>query len=123
LFFNFFLKIKIPVGAIVTNLNAFDLSLTNQSLCYSIIMNEYFQLKYNQEDPSPYGSIILKKALNTDLFLQQYNHFNITALLYYCNEPMVIAKQKIIFTLLNVNKNAPRLNIQVNNLRKKTYFW
>ena len=74
-------------------------------------MNEYFHLKYNQEDPSPYGSIILKKVLNNDI--QQYNHINITALLYYCNEPMVVAKQKIIFTILNVNKYAPRLNIQV----------
>ena len=99
------------MGALVTRLIGFDLSLTNQSLCYSILANDYFQLKYNQEETSSDGSIILKKSLQN--IMKYQSSINITASLYYCFQPTALAQQRIIFNILNLNQFAPRLNIQV----------
>jgi hypothetical protein len=96
---------------------AFDPSLSNKQLCYSIVQNDYFGLEYNQ-DISPTGSVILKKKIDfRSLFSNTLTStLNFTALLYYCNEDIILSKQVVTIFVKSVNKYAPTLIKRVNKI-------
>jgi hypothetical protein len=97
----------VPLNSVIFKLNAFDPSISTRELCYSTLDNEYFKLK-SEEQPSPDGSIVLKKKLEYERLL-----INFTALLFYCNSPYILNKQVVTVNVLNVNKHAPRINFPV----------
>ena len=104
----------VPVNSKFMTLMAFDPSLSNKQLCYSILQNDYFGLEYNR-DISPNGAVILKKKIDVrSLFPNTLSKtLNFTALLYYCNEDIILNKQVVTIYVKNVNNYPPKLITRV----------
>jgi len=112
----------VPLNSVIFKLNAFDPSISTRELCYSTLDNEYFKLK-SEEQPSPDGSIVLKKELEYERLLSTgCSHINFTALLFYCTSPYILNKQVVTVNVLNVNKYAPRINLPVKTSHSLVYY-
>jgi len=105
----------VPLDSVLFKLDAYDPIVSTRKLCFSILDNEYFKLK-SAEQPSPDGSIVLKKSLDYQRLLSTgCSYLNLTALLFYCNSPNLLNKQVVTVNVLNVNKYAPRINLPVKD--------
>jgi hypothetical protein len=107
-----------PLNSIVGSLSSFDPGLSNRTLCYSISSNDYFRLDTPAGQQSTSGLIYLKRSL---LFAAP-NTINLTASLYFCNQPAILSTQYIVFNLLSANKMGPSLYPLVNNRFCKNVF-
>jgi hypothetical protein len=97
------------------SLIAFDPSLSAKSLCYSIVQNDFFGLEFNQ-DISSNGSVMLKQKLDYQALYASYGSpitnklvLNFTALLYFCNEDIILNKQTVNVIVNSVNNFAPQV--------------
>ena len=111
----------IPERTFITSLKGFSpFMLSNEKkLCYSILDNENFQLNGNVQ-PAPEGDLYLTRRLESHLINRQ--QINLTARLYYCNEPNMLAEQLVNFQVYRVNKFAPKVLTMVckSELKIKT---
>lgn len=81
---------------------------SGKSLCYSIADNDHFQLNGNVQ-PSTDADVYLTRQIDSGVINSGFNSLNMTAMLSYCNEPTVVAKQLVVFNVNPVNKFAPRV--------------
>lgn len=99
----------------ITKLNSFDTSLTNQSLCYSIQTNDYFKLQNETCTSSTFnsaissGEVVLKKSLINYNRLNNMNSLKFIASLYFCYQSSKLQEQIVSVKVNNVNKYAPQL--------------
>jgi hypothetical protein len=94
-----------PINSVVGALSSFDSGLSNKTLCYSISVNDYFRLDSSAGQQSQSGLIYLKRSL---LFTAP-STVNLTACLYFCNQPAILATQYVVFNVLSANKMGPNL--------------
>ena len=107
----------IPTNNQIIKLSAFDPSLTNQSLCFSIRENEYFRLQNdtcNLFQSVPFstesnGIIVLKKSLFGYDHALDPNPISFNAFLFYCYQSEILYTQIIMFNVIFVNKYPPSI--------------